>query len=66
MIDIQKHLPFATTLEVCKNIKRIITTVRSYGGSLIIGPTHDIQPDTPIENIKALVNIVLKYGKMTI
>jgi uroporphyrinogen decarboxylase len=66
MIDIQKHLPFATTLEVCKNIKRIITTIRSYGGNLIIGPTHDIQPDTPIENIKALVNTVLRYGKLTI
>ncbi len=39
----------------------VLTRLRTLGrgGGLIIGPTHHVQLDTPVDNIRALVDAVL-------
>ena len=59
-ISIQRTLPFGTPEEVVREVKERIETLGPTG--LILGPTHAIQPDTPIENILALYKAVRKYG----
>jgi len=36
------------------------------GGGFIISPSHNIQPDTPIENILAFYQSAKEYGKYPI
>jgi len=49
-IDSQKFLPFAKPEEVSSEIKRIKNLFGEDGG-LILGPSHYLTPDIPIENI---------------
>ena len=49
-IDIQHTLPFGTTEDVEKEVKDRICVFGKDGG-YILASTHNIQPDTPIENI---------------
>lgn len=51
-IDIQNVMPFGTSDEVRAHVnekKRIL----GKGGKYIIAPSHNIQPDTPLENVIA-------------
>jgi uroporphyrinogen decarboxylase len=48
-IDEQHTLPFGTPDDVASEVRERITTVGRSGG-LIIGPTHQVQLDTPMEN----------------
>ncbi|MFQ5857290.1 MAG: uroporphyrinogen decarboxylase family protein [Anaerolineae bacterium] len=54
-VDEQYTLPFGTPAEV---ENEVITRLRTLGrsGGLIIGPTHHVQLDTPLENFWAMVN----------
>ena len=52
-ISIQKTLPFGTAEQVAEEVRLRIETVGKDGG-FIVAPAHNIQPDTPIENILAL------------
>jgi len=56
-IDEQYTLPFGMPSEV---EREVITRLRTLGkdGGLIIGPTHHVQLDTPLENFWAMVNTV--------
>ena len=56
-IDEQYTLPFGTPAEV-KN--EVLTRLRTIGrdGGLILGPTHNVQLDTPLENFWAMVNTI--------
>jgi uroporphyrinogen decarboxylase len=56
-IDEQHTLPFGTPTEV---EDEVITRLRTIGrdGGLIIGPTHHVQLDTPLENFWAMVNTI--------
>jgi uroporphyrinogen-III decarboxylase len=58
-IDEQYTLPFGTPAEVQREV---VTRLRTLGknGGLIIGPTHHVQLDTPLENFWAMVNAVTK------
>ena len=49
-IDIQELLPHGTPEEIRKEV---IRRAKIYGswGNYIIAPAHNIQPDTPLENI---------------
>jgi len=58
-IDEQYTLPFGTPAEVQKEVIRRLKTVGKDGG-LIIGPTHHVQLDTPLENFWAMVNTITK------
>jgi uroporphyrinogen decarboxylase len=56
-IDIQQTLPFGTPEDVRDEVTHRLKTIGRDGG-LIIGPTHHLQLDTPMENFWALVNTI--------
>jgi len=56
-IDEQYTLPFGTPSDVEKEVRTRLDTVGRNGG-LIIGPTHHVQLDTPMENFWAMVQAV--------
>jgi len=56
-IDEQYTLPFGTAGEVKNEVKERLASVGE-GGGLIIGPTHHVQLDTPMENFKAMVDTI--------
>ncbi len=49
---VQKVLPFASPEEVRGETRRRLDLFAN--GGLIIGPSHQLQPDTPLENILAM------------
>jgi len=52
-ISTQKTLPFGCRRDVVREVQERIKTVGVNGG-LILAPSHNIQPDTPLENILAV------------
>ena len=56
-IDEQYTLPFGTPSEVKREVITRLETLGKNGG-LIIGPTHHVQLDTPLENLWDMVNTV--------
>ncbi|MCP4403343.1 MAG: hypothetical protein GY801_39295 [bacterium] len=56
-IDEQYTLPFGSAAEVEAEVRQRLETVGKAGG-LIIGPTHHVQLDTPLENFWAMVNTI--------
>lgn len=57
-IDEQHTLPFGTPSDVEAEVRLRVETVGKDGG-LILGPTHHVQLDTPMENFWAMVNAIL-------
>jgi len=57
-IDEQRTLPFGTPEDVRREVRLRKETVGK-GGGFIIGPTHHIQLDTPLENLWALVEEIV-------
>ena len=64
-IDLQRLLPQGTVDEVKKGVKE---TIRAYapGGGYILGPAHNIEPDTPPQNIVAMYEAAREFGKYPI
>jgi hypothetical protein len=60
-IGVQSTLPFGKPEDVAREVRERIFKLGPTG--LILGPTHAIQPDTPVENILALYRTALKYGR---
>lgn len=58
-IDEQHTLPFGTPEDVRAEVITRLKTIGENGG-LIIGPTHHVQLDTPMENFLAMVDTVTK------
>jgi uroporphyrinogen decarboxylase len=58
-IDEQHTLPFGNPGDVGAEVKKRLKTLGKDGG-LIIGPTHHVQLDTPMENFWAMVNTITK------
>jgi len=56
-LDIQKTLPFGTPQEVEAEVISRLKTIGKDGG-LLIGPTHNIQLDTPMKNFWAMVETI--------
>jgi uroporphyrinogen-III decarboxylase len=56
-VDIQQTLPFGTPQDVRLEILTRLKTIGRDGG-LLIGPTHNLQLDTPLENLWAMVNTI--------
>jgi len=52
-IDVQKFLPFVTPGEVKEEVNKIKELFDGDSG-IILGPSHYITSDTPIENILAI------------
>jgi uroporphyrinogen decarboxylase len=57
-IDEQHTLPFGSPGDVQKEVEDRIAVLGNMGG-LILGPTHHVQLDTPLENFWAMVNTIL-------
>ena len=53
-IDEQSTLPFGSPEDVHREVRERIATLGA-GGGLILGPTHHVQLDTPLENFWAMV-----------
>jgi uroporphyrinogen decarboxylase len=60
-IDVQRTLPFSSKDEIDAEVRRMIQ-IYAPGGGFIIAPTHNIEPDTPPENIVAAFDAAIKYG----
>jgi len=60
-VDEQKVLPFGDVKQVEDEVKLRIAQA-GQGGGFIIAPAHNIQPDTPLENIYAYFEAIKKYG----
>lgn len=61
-MDLQGALAFGTPAEVKAEAKKTITTLAVKGG-YILAPTHYLQSDVPPENVIALRDAVLEYGR---
>ncbi len=64
-LDIQQTLPFGTPVDVKKEIITRLKTIGRSGG-LLIGPTHNLQLDTPLENFWAMVETVQQTPYQTL
>ena len=53
-IDEQHTLPFGQPRDVEAEVRLRLQTI-GRGGGLILGPTHHVQLDTPVENVRAIV-----------
>jgi uroporphyrinogen decarboxylase len=58
-IDEQYILPYGTPAEVEAEVITRLKTLGRHGG-LILGPTHHVQLDTPLENFWAMVNTITR------
>jgi uroporphyrinogen decarboxylase len=56
-IDIQDLLPYGNPEKIKNEIKKICR-ILGKGGGYILAPAHNIQPDTPLENILAVFEAV--------
>lgn len=59
--DTQKVLPKGSIKEVRQEVKKNVETFAP-GGGFVFTPVHNIQPDVPIENIKAVYEAAKEYG----
>jgi uroporphyrinogen decarboxylase len=58
-IDEQHTLPFGSVADVRNEVQTRLETLGKNGG-LILGPTHHVQLDTPMENFWAMVNAIVQ------
>ncbi|HAJ34190.1 MAG TPA: hypothetical protein DCL15_00660, partial [Chloroflexi bacterium] len=56
-LDVQHTLPFGTPADVRAEVLTRLTTL-GQGGGLILGPTHHVQLDTPLENFWAMIDTI--------
>jgi uroporphyrinogen decarboxylase len=60
-IDVQDLLPNATPGQVKEEVKRRMD-IFGEGGGYIVAPAHNIQPDTPVENVMAYYEAIREYA----
>jgi uroporphyrinogen decarboxylase len=61
-VDNQQTLPFGKPADVREEVKRLVQTLANDRTGLILGPCHNLQAITPIENIIAMYEAAQKYG----
>jgi len=61
-VDTQKTLPFGKPEDVIKEVKERIKIFGTDGG-FVFNTVHNIQAQTPVENILAMIDTVKKYRK---
>ncbi len=62
-IENQRILPFGTPEEVRAEVRHCIDSLASDGTGDILAPCHNLQANTPVENILAMYDEAWKYGK---
>lgn len=60
-VDIQRVLPLGTPNDVIEEVKRVIRSAAQSGGYILAG-AHNIQADTPVDNIITLLEAARKFG----
>jgi len=60
-LDTQRLLPFGSPEEVKTETIRTLRVLGA-GGGLILGPSHNVQPDVPPENLQAMCQAVQEAG----
>jgi len=63
--DIQQLLPLGNAEQIREGVKKLIQEY-SQGGGFIFATGHNIEPDTPPENIVAMFDAAYEYGKYPI
>ena len=58
-IDVQELLPYQNPAVVKKEITRRCK-ILGQGGGYIAAPAHNIQPDTPVENVLAMYEAIFE------
>ncbi len=61
-VSIQKTMPFGSPADIRREVSRIADVVKPDGG-YIFCTSHNIQADTPIENVIALMEAYLEHGR---
>jgi uroporphyrinogen decarboxylase len=61
-ISIQRTLPFGTPVEVRHEVRDRVEALGP-GGGYILCTAHNIQADTPVENVEALLSAYQEYGR---
>lgn len=64
-ISVQQVLPYMIPDEVRAEVERVIK-IMAPGGGYILGPTHNIQTDTSLENIFAMYEAAREIGRYPI
>jgi len=60
--DIQQLLPMGTVEQVREGVNKLIQEY-ARGGGFTFGMTHNIEPDSPPENIVAAFDAAYEYGE---
>jgi uroporphyrinogen decarboxylase len=61
-IDVQTILPFKTPDEIRDEVKRVLD-IMAPGGGYILAPSHNIQEDTPPDNVVAMFEAAMEFGE---
>lgn len=61
-VDNQHTLPTGRPADVRTEVRRLVQTLASDGTGFILGPCHNLQAITPIENIIAMYEAAREYG----
>ncbi len=64
-IDSQHVLPFGTPEDVCQEVQKR-TRELAPGGGYVLAGVHNLQPDVPPQNIEAMYNAGLRFGRYPI
>jgi uroporphyrinogen decarboxylase len=62
-VDNQQTLPFGTPANVAAEVRRLIGALASDRTGFILGPCHNLQAVTPVENILAMYEAAREYGR---
>jgi len=60
-VDTQKVLPFGTPAEVREQVLRRCE-IFAPGGGFVFNTIHNIQAETPVKNIVAMIDAVREFG----
>jgi uroporphyrinogen decarboxylase len=61
-VDVQRLLPFGTVDDVRRGVKDLIKTLGP-GGGFLFATSHNLEPDTPMDNIVALFDAAHEFGQ---
>ena len=61
-VDQREVLPHGTPGDVEEEVRRRIAELGP-GGGYVLAPTHDIQSDTPVENVLAVIEAAQRWGR---
>jgi len=64
-VENQRILPFGTPEEVRREVRHCIDDLASDGTGYILAPCHNLQGNTPLENILAMYDEAWNYGDLS-